>query len=37
MILKIDFADWHVLRGNLLEAVRPIWDSFVDVYGLHGV
>ena len=37
MILKISFADWHMLQGNPFEATRPAWDTFVNVYDLHGV
>ena len=37
MILKIDFAIWHVLQGKLFEAVRPVLGMFFDVYNLHGV
>ena len=37
MISKINFFDWHMLRGNLFEAARPVWDTFVDVYDLDDV
>ena len=37
MILKINFFDWYMLRENMFEAARPIWDTFVNVYGLHSV
>ena len=26
-----------MLQGNPFEVARPIWDTFVDVYDLHGV
>ena len=37
MILKISFADLHVLRGKSFEAARPILGMFFDVYDLHGI
>ena len=36
MILKIGFADWHILREKSFEA-RPILVLFMDMYDLHAV
>ena len=36
MILKIDFANWHILREKLFEAARPILGLFLDMYNLRG-
>ena len=37
MILKTDFADWHILQEKMLEAARPILGMFFNVYNMHGV
>ena len=37
MILKIDFAYWHLVRGKSFEIARPVLDMFFDVYDLHGI
>ena len=37
MILKINFADWHVLREKSFEAARLVLGMFLYVYDLHGV
>ena len=36
VILKPDFADWHVLKKNCFDAARPVLDTLSNVYELHG-
>ena len=35
MILKIGFANWHILREKSFKAARPILGMFPDMYNLH--